>query len=359
MPENPLRKVLFVLPDLSAGGAERVLITLMNNLNRACFTPSIIGIMKKDTLAPLIDTDIPCDSLGKSSLITAIPALYKKLSAMNPDIVVSTMAPMNFVLLLLRPLFPKTKFVIREAIVPTYILGRHPWLKPFLRFAYKHLYAMATIIISPSEQIKNELMALGLNEAPHVLLYNPVDESTVPQSEDSGNGKTIKYIASGRLKHQKGFDRLIEALEGFNPPFEWSLSILGEGEEKESLKALISKHGLKHHITLCGHVSSPLSFYKSAHIFLLPSRWEGMPNVALESLACGTPVIAIKEAGGMQEIASLSQQGAIYIANDIRDFVNIMKRVANIQRPEKTSLLPEQFKLARINAQFAKILSDI
>lgn len=361
---QPRLKIAFVLPSLSAGGAERVLITLMNGLDRLKFEPVFMNVMSKGSLGNLIRPDTKIVDLRQNGVFRALPALFKALRQQRPDIVFSTMAHMNFTLLLLRPLFPHTKFIVREAIVPSYILKSHPYLSPFIRLAYKLLYPQADAIISPSKSITSELKNdLGLALQNHILLYNPVDLSYIvarcgevgPNYKDQSDVAT--FTASGRLNKQKGFDRLIEALAGFKPPFDWRLNILGEGEERADLQSLIDRHGLNKNITLPGHVENPWPYYARSDFLLLPSRWEGMPNVALESLACGTPVIASAEAGGINEIAVLAQDGSVKIAKTMDDFITLMMAASPQNAPmPKSSLLPDAFQKAPVDKQFQDLL---
>ncbi len=355
-------KIAFVLPSLSAGGAERVLITLMNGLNRAAFTPVSINVISKGSLKSLIAPDIETIDLHQKGVFRSLPALLKALRAQKPDIIVSTMAHMNFTILLLRPFFPHTKFIVREAIVPSYILKAHPFFAPFIKLAYTLLYRKADTIISPSRLIIDEFVKdLRLADANHVLLYNPVDTSFIsaksasaPSSADA-DGK-VHYVAAGRLDFQKGFDRLIEALTTFKPPFEWMLSIYGDGKQKDHLQHLIDQNRLQENIVLKGHTENPWAEYTRADFLLLPSRWEGLPNVALESLACGTPVIASAEAGGIHEIASLSGPESVRIVPDMASFLDIMEILSKPPAGNKSSLLPVNFQKDYIDRQFEEIL---
>lgn len=357
---EPPIKTVFVLPSLSAGGAERVLITLMNGLDRSRFVPSFISVIPKGTLQQLIDKDIPVRNLRHNGVIRSIPKLYAALREARPDIVVSTMAHMNFALLLLRPFFPKTKFIVREAIVPSFILETHPLLAPLIRSAYRILYRLADTVISPSQiiidEFEDDLMIDGIR---HVLLYNPVNTVLINEKLKTGlatnDAQTIRFVASGRLHHQKGFDRLILSLKDFRPEKPWHLSILGEGEQRNELESLIQTLNLGDNIKLLGHIDNPWPHYASADALLLPSRWEGMPNVALESLACGTPVIAMREAGGINEIAQQAEQDAVRIANSMPEFIAMMSAPLP-QKQADRSLLPSRFDQNSIINSFQDLL---
>lgn len=355
------KTVVFLLPSLSAGGAERVLLTLMNGLDRTRFSPSLVTAINQNGLEHLIKPDITHYSLNARKVAWALPKLTSTLRTLQPDIVVSTMAHTNFLALIQKYFLPDTKFIVREAILPSFILDRHPFLSPFIRKAYRTLYKKADMVISPSMLIQKEFdKVLQLTQIKQTLLPNPVDTDAIQNTltgETTHTDDTIRFIASGRLHYQKGFDRLITALAEQTLPFPWHLTILGDGPEKNALSKLISHHNLADKITLAGHKTTPWPFYAAADLFLLPSRSEGLPNVALESLACGTPVLAMAEAGGIQEIADHAEEGAVTITASMNDFVARMKDTR--QKTGRRDILPAPYRKNNVEARFSKILSDI
>src|SRR3546814_18465284 len=86
-------------------------------------------------------------------------------------------------------------------------------------------------------------------------------------------------------------------------PNDGHLTILGDGAERDALLRQAEALHLASTVTFTGFVEAPWPYYAGADAFLMPSRWEGMPNAALEALACGTPVLATPEAGGLIELA--------------------------------------------------------
>lgn len=366
METNPL-KAVFILPALTAGGAERVLITLMNTLDRSRHQPFFLTVSEEGPMRDYIDPDIPFHSLKARRVLMSLPKLYLKLKTLHPDIVISTMAHMNFAVLLLKPFFPQTRFIVREAIVPSYFFNTHPLLTLAIKTAYRCLYPLADRVISPAQAIIDEFRNdLRMNCQNHCLLRNPVDIDRIRAGENTPfeimqeRKNTVHFVAAGRLHPQKGFDRLIKALSQINIPHPWKLDILGEGPERRSLEALTRKHNLSQQIKLLGLIQHPWPHYARADCFLLPSRWEGLPNVVLESLACGTSVIATRESGGIAEIAEVATQGAVTVVEDMNAFTRAMEKMrpasSNTFRP---SLLPEVFQKKNIIRNFLDILDNV
>lgn len=365
MTEKPT--ILFILPALSAGGAERVMITIMNMMDRKKYNPAFLTISDHGTMKDLIDPDIPFHSLHRSRVLFSLPALYSKLKKIKPDIVISTMAHLNLTLLAIKPLFPEVSFIVREAITPSFILNEHRFLAPVLKFAYRYLYPKASIVLSPSYIILDEFKnLLGMRCDNCRLLFNPVNLEKIRSQQEEAlvsfpkKEQTVFFVAAGRLHYQKGFDRLIKILAGSSLPYPWRLTIFGKGSEQESLEKLINQNNLQNRIFLAGFNKNPWPEYARADCFLMPSRWEGLPNAALEALACGTPVIATRESGGIAEIAKLSLPGAVTITDSMEEFLSAMEHVMpkniNNFRP---SLLPKEFMMNNVGKEFSQLIDEL
>ncbi len=359
------KKIIFVLPLLYPGGAERALISLANHINRDGFESEMVVLDDRGSLKDWIYPDIPLHSLGGVSVFTGYLKLLKKLKELKPDIVMTTMVHSNFLLMFMKPFFPKTKFIIREAVVPSSILKKHKKKSLLLRALYKFLYPKADKVISPSQDIIDEFKTvIRIDTKNHRLLYNQVDTLSITNAlqknlVQEAKENTLNFVCAGRLHYQKGYDRLICALKDFKPACPWKLVIMGDGEERERLEALVVSLGLEQQVYFAGNVSIPWSIITNADCLLLPSRWEGMPNVVLESLFCGTPVIASADANGVSEIQSHCVIGDVQIAQNMDDFIQILLQV----KPQtdvwpKTSKLPDIFQTHNVMRHFENILME-
>lgn len=352
-----LRKILFVLPTLHAGGAERVMITLMNGLDRRLYAPEFLCLSADGPLRTLITPDIPFHNLGNTNhFFRRLPALPFALARIKPDVIVSTQAHMNFAVLLCRPFLPRRPaIIIREAIQPRFY-GERPALGLIFRHLYRMLYPRADVLLSPAHIILEEFrrtLALSLPRAE--VLYNPVNTDIVKADGVPGAlSPVIRFICAGRLHPQKGYDQLLEGLKNFNPGYAWSLSILGCGKQEEELKSLLSSHHYSGSITLEGFKDNPWNDMAAADCLLLPSRSEGLPNVVLEALSLGVPVIALESAGGVAEIAALCTLGHVTVAKNMVAFMQAMGKVE--KRTESHSRLPPDFHKDRVQEKFQRIL---
>src|SRR5262249_8123276 len=139
-------------------------------------------------------------------------------------------------------------------------------------------------------------------------------------SESDGNpfdGPGPHLIAAGRLSREKGFDILLDAMPAVLSKLPNArLTILGEGLLREALITHAKNLGLTSTVSFPGFKTNPWRFFRHADLFILASRYEGFPNVLLEALAIGTPIIATNCPGALQEIQSSHNQISLVASED-------------------------------------------
>jgi glycosyltransferase involved in cell wall biosynthesis len=352
--------LLAVLPEFSGGGAERVALTLVNNLAARGRHVELLVLNRTGPLRSLLDPSVRLHDLGRLRLRTAILPLFRELRRLRPRIVYSTLGYVNLALLLMQPGLPKgTRLWIREANLPSFNFkqSRAPSI---VRMAYAALYPRAGRVICSSKRMREELgTGLGVPAERLCDLANPVNEDQIRDlaaSHDSDPRTGRRYIAAGRMTTQKGFDRLIEMFAALDDAAS-RLTLLGAGPQALELRTLAARCGVADRVDFPGFVEQPWKLISRADAFLLPSRWEGMPNVALEALACGVPVIATPESGGISEVAEQAQFGAVTVAEAGPDFIVAMRRVpARSDTGLRPSLLPPAYRLASVIDRFEEWL---
>ena len=318
--------VLFVLPSFAGGGAERVMLHLIERLDRSQFSPSLIVMTSKGPLAELLPQDVPLIDLAQPRLRHAWPSLIGAIRSVRPRAVVSSHGYVNLFLLAGRWFLPfGTRVILREANMPSLSLPAGP--KPSLmRWLYRSYYPRAHAVICSSHMMMGEMAGeIGVDRKRLYILPNPVDASVIREASNAVQIPEVcskHFLASGRLTWQKGFDRLISLFADL--PGEYRLTILGDGAEYPALQAICHRLGLSSRIKMLGFEDNPWLHYAAADAFLMPSRWEGMPNAALEALACGTPVIATPESGALAEVAVSAPKGAVTIAPWGKEFAAAM-----------------------------------
>ena len=150
-----------------------------------------------------------------------------------------------------------------------------------------------------------------------VCIPNPVLPAAIRARPDvPGPESRYRLLSVGRLGFQKNYGVLIEAFARLASKYpSWDLAIVGDGEQRAALEALIETHGLKGRATLPGIIKSVGQWYASSHLFCLPSRWEGFPNALAEALAHGLPAVGFAECAGVRDLITDGRAGLLAEGN--------------------------------------------
>jgi glycosyltransferase involved in cell wall biosynthesis len=312
---------MFVLPNLG-GGAARVVVTLLRHLDRERFEPHLMVV---DQLSAWFRSDVPSDVglhvLARRRARQAVLAMLATVWRVRPAVVVSTQGYINFILLLAHPLLPRTRLVVREVIGERYL--EHYRYRELLYRWYLRLVRRADRIVTQSDAVALEMTARVQRSPGQVRrLHNPVDvdllmcEGRSRASPFVGPG--LHILAAGRLHEQKGFDLLLDAFAGvLAEGVSAVLTILGEGEERLALQAQVQRLGIAEAVNFAGFQDHPYLYFSHADLFVLSSRYEGLPNVLLEALACGCPVVAFDCPHGVREIVRDGVNGLLVPPQDV------------------------------------------
>ncbi|HZU33788.1 MAG TPA: glycosyltransferase [Candidatus Angelobacter sp.] len=305
------KRVLFLMPSFTGGvgGAERVLSTLVRHLDHSRFECHLALLQAGHTDLENIPQEVTVHQLHVSRMRYALPALVSLIWKVRPDSVLSTVAYLNVLLVLAKPLLPMTtRVLLREATTPSAFIADESANPKLWKWFYRHLYPRADKIICLSNAMMLDLRThFGISEEKMVRIYNPVDverihEATKDAINPFSEGKK-NLVTAGRLQRPKGFDVLIDALPGILERIpEVQLTILGEGPLESELKQQAQRLGVNKNVAFLGFKANPWHYFKFADVFILPSRFEGLPNAVLEALALGKKVVATDCPGALREV---------------------------------------------------------
>ena len=305
------KRVLFLMPTLGGGGAERVIVTLLRHVDRSRFEPHLALVEAVGPYLKEVPADVPLHDLKAKRVRHAIPAIIRLSWKLRPHAIHSAMCELNLATVLSRPFLPPgLRLLIREDSSPSAqnTQGRkHPLLWNWL---YRQFYPRADRIICVGDYVLDDLADnFGVPRSKMARIYNPVDVDMTRQLAEAGgnpySGKGPHLVAASRLSTEKGIDVLLDAMPLVRAAvLSADLTILGEGPLKPDLLVQRGRLGLNEAVHLAGFRPNPYPHFKHADLLVLPSRFEGLPLVVLEALAVGTPVVASDCPGALREILS-------------------------------------------------------
>jgi len=295
--------IAFVISHLGSGGAQRVLVTLANSWVRKRRKVSVITFAERDqdffALDPAVKRIVIGDAGTSRSLpgrliqnIRRIIALRKALQKADAKIIMSFIAATN-VLVILAAFGLSSRVIISERNDPA--RQSFGWIWDSLR---RLLYRYADLATANSQGAVETMRAYVPGQKLAVVPSPLVVPSRIILREKTRS--TILTV--GRLTHQKACDVLLEAFARISSHApDWRLAIVGDGDLAGTLRTQAHELGISDYVDWHGRVRDPFLYYTAADIFVLVSRYEGIPNALLEAMGCGLPVIVSDASPGPLE----------------------------------------------------------
>ncbi len=335
-------RLALVISSLGGGGAERVMSLLASAWAENGEEVSLITFARtgQDTY-PLHRAvqRIGLDLVGPShnwagavvNNIRRVLRLRKVLRSLQPDVVVSFMTETN-VLAVLAAIPCALPVVVGERTSPDAHRLTTPW-SGLRRYAYRRAAAVVAQTESIAAWLRDEVPGARIHFIPNPVRVNVDVEPDAIANVAMAVCRDYKTVlAVGRLSKEKGFDLLLRAFSatsGKHP--DWRLVVLGEGQERLPLERLARDLGVADRILIPGFSKTPHVVMGQAELFVLSSRYEGMPGALLEAMACGCPCISFNCRAGPAELIEHGTNGWLVPAEDVAALTAAMERLMDNQ----------------------------
>lgn len=204
------------------------------------------------------------------------------------------------------------------------------WRHPRLTLAlYRALYRRADYVVALTEQMRDAMeTCFHVPRAKIVVVANGTDIHEKRCDGPSADGAQPYVLGAGRLHSEKRFDLLISAFSHLPEAlWEYKLVVAGDGPERHRLLGLVASLGLQRRVFLVGYTKNMASLMREASLFVLPSRYEGSPNAAIEALCMGTPVLASAGNTGAEELVEEGVNGFLVADGDERSLATSLAEV--------------------------------
>jgi glycosyltransferase involved in cell wall biosynthesis len=321
------RPIAFFSATLGGGGAERIIVNLVQGLvGRGVAVDVVLATAKGPYLGQLPSAARVVD-LRSSRVLASFGGLAGYLRRERPRVLVSSMSHANVVALWAAKLAgshtPVVATVHNTMSVSAPGQGRAAaWVWPRLLRAF---YPWAARVVAVSRGAADDLArTTGLPRDRVEVIYNPVITPTLlalarqtPDHPWFAAGEPPVILGVGRLTRQKDFPTLVRAFAQVRRQRPSRLIILGEGEERALLTELAGELGVAGDVALPGFRDNALAYMAGSAVFVLSSAWEGLPTVLIEALAAGTRVVATDCPSGPREILQGGRLGALAPVGDV------------------------------------------
>lgn len=343
--------VSFYIPSFERGGVERLII----NLSRELVKQGVdVDVLVRETDPPIEQLDaavtvVEFDSLKNmsnivhgmlpphvSNAVLSLPTYVWYLRCRNPNLLIS-MQTSPFAVLGAALAGMDTNVVVRESntpsvatSTPTHRIGR------FATTAKRLTYPMADHVIAVSEDAADDIAEhVGIARDKIKVIYNPTYNETIIERAQEPVGhpwfnEDIPIVLSvGRFSDQKDFETLIRAFARVLDQQPTRLVLVGDGKNRKRLEMLASDLGIEEDVIFLGYQQNPYKFMARSDLFVLSSKYEGLPNVLIEAIGVGLPAIATDCPSGPREILLDGNGGYLVAVGEVAPMANAIQECLN------------------------------
>jgi len=370
MPNLRQFHIALFLPNLAGGGAERVFTNLANAfVEKGMAVDFVLGKAEGPNLSQ-IDRRINLVDLGTNSVYGWIKPMKRYLKERHPELILSGLHHANLTALYANMLMlsgTKTRIIVSVHGMLSHDIGKsRKKLAKAIPLLVRTFYPKADKIICVSNGVAQELInKYHLPKSKIQVIYNPVvAQDMFKKAEEPLDhpwfqpGQPPIILGVGRLTAAKDFETLIKAFALVRNKTETRLMILGEGPERAKLEQFVKQLGLENDVSMPGFVDNPYKYMKRSSVFVLSSRWEGLPTVLIEALALGLPVVSTDCPSGPAEILEGGKWGRLVPVRNHEALANAILEALNDERGKGVERAKE-FSLDKIVDQYVALIKEL
>ncbi|MFP4495891.1 MAG: glycosyltransferase [Halochromatium sp.] len=328
-------------------GVDRILVNLIEQWAAWGLRVDLLRVRRHGPRLEPVPEGVRCIDLGCSHVNTALPALVRYLKRERPRALLSDKDRVNRIAILARGLARRPSVLaVRLGTTVSVNLASRGLLERWLqRASIRLLYRFADRLIVPSDGVATDLVEqFGVERTRIQVAHSPIVSARLERLAQEpiahpwlASDAPPLILGVGELGARKDFATLIRAFALVRAERPCRLLILGRGRQRERLLALASDLGVAEALDLPGFVANPYPYMRQAAVFALTSRWEGLPVVLVEALACGTPAVSTDCPSGPREILGACCPQALVPVGDHRALARALGET--LARPPAPALL--------------------
>lgn len=331
-----MKKILFFVSG-GCGGSERVTVTIAKMMQQKYDVTIVITSDSKSSISSFIPSNIKTIFLSEKKLhLSAFFKILKTILSQKPDYVFSSLPLLSSFIIISCKLFARSVSVIVRS-------DNNPsnWIvnNKFTYYLVKYIYPFADKIVIQTPKMMNDyLNLLGIKKEKCYLRLNPIDsqsiENGIKEANPFSENSQYKYVAVGRWNYQKGYDLLIKAMKKvvqFNPLSHlYIIGLKPKNEHTAMLDKLIIENNLQDNIHELGLQHNPYKYIYYSDCFVLSSRYEGLPNVLIESTYLEKQAVAFKCIPIIEEIIIDHTNGLCVEPENVEELADAMIQIQSM-----------------------------
>jgi glycosyltransferase involved in cell wall biosynthesis len=363
---------MLYVPNLDGGGAEGVMVTLANGLAALGYHVDLVAAARGGVNEHRVSGGVNFVRLGASGCLASVPSLMRRLRKTRPQAIISTLSHANLAALISNRLAGGTsRVIVREAAAIKLTAQYYRSLRVrLLPAGMRWLYPQASFVVANSPGLAAELVErIKVRPAKVRVIENPVIGEGFQALAGEGladpwfNDPRIPVVlGAGRLTIQKDFETLIRAFKVISAKRPARLVILGEGEDRPKLEGLVAREGLQETVKLPGYVPNPFAYMRHCGCFVLSSLLEGSPNVLIQALAAGAPVVSADCPWGPREILEDGRLGRLAPVGNAEALaaavLETLAQPACAARPDLFEKLREKYGVSSVVRKFHELVQQ-
>lgn len=345
----------FLLPNLSAGGAERISLTFARLLKKSGQEVRFINLGHEGgEISGWLKPEFDVISLNRSRSLKAIPALVKFLRKHKEDVVFASRENASIAGLIACRL-AHNPIILRLPNMPSNQLQRGTkGLKlRVVKWVNKRLFRQAKTVIAQTDAMRDEAISYyGLPPEKVVTIYNPIDTEHIHTNAAKGGNPFAPdgkhFLSVGTIDFRKGVDVLLNAFSILKQQMpDATLTIAGR-KDGEYARKLVEKWEGKEGVEFCGFLDNPYPYMNHCDVFVLPSRMEGFPNVLLEAMCLNKAVVATTCLPVVSQLVEDGVNGYVCPVGNAEDLAKSMAKALELKDIQNTYTLFDNQKLSEV-----------
>lgn len=344
-----------------SGGAGLNFCRIANALSESGYRVTVVCSVIEEKYSAMLKADVKVIKRAVKTSWLILFRLAAILKRERPDLLFANIG-LNAVVCWLSMLFSGcfSKFVIREVNSPTLFIKERKgnFIKQrLIGMAYKY----SDLIVSLTSEMKKDLVAnWGVDEEKIIVIPNGVNLPPCASASKAEGTNQKVLLNVGRLERQKNQTLLLEVFAIVARDVDAKLVILGDGSERNRLLMHADSLGILPRVEFLGHVEDTAPYYQVADLLILTSFYEGFPNVLLESLAWGVPVVSVNCLTGPKDIVANEDYGFLVDSYDPVILAGYIKKALEKSYDKLTlRLRAEEFSEDKQKSSFVSAIDRI